>query len=195
MICKNCNKKIKDGSLFCPHCGMLPSTSSNSTNENVVKKENPFKNEKLQKHVHIILPLLSVTVILLWFCKTISLDAGSTSGLYSVDMPLFILLKGVALLAVAFAAVSLAVRILIIVKKDKRSIILYSVSAASDAVSLGCIIFKLLDVRATVAGGAWENLTSAQFGLNALGWVFVIVCAISIMLHLMLILNKGERKI
>ena len=194
MICKNCNKKIKDGSLFCSHCGMLPYTTSYERNDNTVRKENPFKNEKLHNYIFYALQFLSVAVIILWFCKTVSLQAGSNSGLYNVSLPLFLLLKGAALVAVVLAVISLAVRIFVLVKKDSRSVLLYSVSGFSDILSLGCIIYKLFDVRTAVADGVYESLTSAQFSLNVAGWLFVAVCIISLLLHLILVLNRVERK-
>ncbi|MBR4071679.1 MAG: zinc ribbon domain-containing protein [Clostridia bacterium] len=194
MICKNCNKKIKDDSLFCPHCGLIPNTSSNSSNETIIYKQKPLENERLQKILHYILPFLSIGVICLWFCKTISLNAGSNSGLYSIDLPLSFLLKGFALLSVGLAVVSLAIRIFLLVKKDKRNMILYSVSTLSDVVSLGCIVFKLLDVKSIVANGIYENLSSAKVSLNTLGWFFIVICVLSILLHLILNFCKAKTK-
>ncbi len=192
MLCQNCNKRIKDDSLFCPHCGLIPNTSSNSSNETIAYKPQILKNEKLQKILHYILPLLSIVVICLWFCKTISLDAGSNSGLYSIDLSLFFLLKDFALLPVGLAVISLVIRTILLVKKDKQNMVLYSVSALSDIVSLGCLIFKLMDVKSIVANGIYENLSSAQFSLNTLGWFFIVICVLSILLHL--ISNFGKAK-
>lgn len=192
MICTNCNKKIKDNSLFCPHCGLIPNTSSNNSNEPIVYKQNPLENEKLQKILHYILPFLSIGVICLWFCKTISLNAGNNSQLYRIDLPLSLLLKDLSLLSVGLAVVSFAIRVFLLVKKDKRNMILYSVSALSDIVNLGCLVFKLLDVKSIVASGVYENLNSAQFSLNTLGCIFIVICVVSIIIHLILIFGRGK---
>lgn len=195
MICTNCNKKIKDDSLFCPHCGLIPNTSSNNSSEPMVYKQNPLENEKLQKILHYILPFLSIGVICLWLCKTISLNAGSNSGSYRIDLPLSLLLKDLTLLSVGLAVASFAIRVFLLVKKDKRNMILYSLSALSDMVSLGCLIFKLLDVKTSVANGIYENLNSAQFSLNTLGWIFMVICVVSILIHLLLIFGRGKTEV
>lgn len=192
MLCKNCKKRIKSDSLFCPHCGLIPNTFSNSSNEATAYKLKILKNEKLQKILHYVLPLLSIVVICLWFCKTISFDAGSNSGLYSIDLSLFFLLKDISLLPIGLAVISLAIRAFLLVKQDKQNLVLFAVSALSDLVSLGCLIFKLMDVKSIVANGIYENLSSAQFSLNTVGWLFIIICVLSILFHLLL--NFGKAK-
>ena len=133
----------------------------------------------------------------MWFCKTISLNAGSNSGIYRIDLPLSLLLKNFTLLAIGLAVISFAIRIFLLVKKDKQRLILYSVSALSDIISLGCIVFKLLDVKSMVSNNVYENLSSAQLGLNTLGWLFIVICVLSVLLHLLLIFGteKTERNI
>ncbi len=195
MVCKNCNKRIKDDSLFCPHCGLIPNTSFNNSNESLAYKQKPLENEKLQKILHYILPFLSIGVICLWFCKIISLNAGSNSGLYRIDLPLSLLLKDLTLLSIGLAVVSFAIRVFLLIKKDKRNMILYSVSALSDIVSLGCLVFKLLDIKSSVANGIYENLNSAQFSLNTLGCIFIVICIVSIIIHLILIFGRGKTEV
>ena len=192
MVCKNCKRKINDNSLFCPHCGMIPTidSSSNNNNETVVCEQKKIVSESILKLIQCILPILSVAVICLWFCKTISLNASSTSGLYGLEFSLFYLSKGMALLSVALAVVSLIIRIFILLKKDRRDAILYYVSVLSDVVSLGCLVYKLIDVNAIVLNGTYENLNSAGFSFNTLGWCFVAVITLSIDLHVLLIIKN-----
>lgn len=196
MICKNCNKKIKDGSLFCPRCGMIPSISAHCSTEEPVANKKALINENFQKAIHCGLPFMSVLMVILWFCKTISLNAGSNTGLYSIDLSLFFFFRGFALLSVAVTLASLAVRILLALKKEKRCIILYAVSVFPDILSMGCIIYKLIDVQSGVSGGVYTNLNSADFSLNILGWLFIVLCALSLLFHVILIVNicKEERR-
>lgn len=192
MICKNCKKKIKDECLFCPHCGLIPSIHSKSSNETITDEQKSLEKGRVTKTIYRILPILSVAVICLWFCKTITLNTSSVSGLYSLDFSLFYLLKGVALLSVVLAVVSLIVRILVLINKDKKTTILYFVSSLSDVVSLGCLIYKIINVKSIVLNGTYENLSSVGFNINTLGWVFIVVCILSIALHLILIFGREK---
>ena len=187
MICRNCNKRIKDDSLFCPYCGLIPTMCADKKEELILK---PIGNKRISKSVHCILPILSIAVICFWFIKTIVLKTSGDSGAYSVNLSLSFFMKSFTLIAVGVAVVSFAIRIYLFIKKDKRNVILYIISAFSDVLSLGSIIFKLMCMKIAVSNATYDILTAADFSLNVWGWGFVFVCTVSVLLHLLLIIFK-----
>ena len=190
MKCQNCKKTIKDNILFCPHCGLIPTTSSNKCDENVVFEGYSLRAEKLMNYARMALPFFAIAVICLWFCKSLSLSSGG----YGIELSLFFFMKGLALLSVMIALVSLGVRIIILIKKEKQSVLLYSVSALSDVISLGCIIYKLIEVKSKISNEIYGVTDMAEISLNTLGWIFIAVCVLSVLLHLLLILFCSKLK-
>lgn len=190
MKCQNCKKTIKDNILFCPHCGLIPTTSSNKSDENVVFEGYSLRAEKLMNYARMALPFFAIAVICLWFCKSLSLSSGG----YGIELSLFFFMKGLALLSVMISLVSLVVRIIVLIKKEKQSVLLYSVSAFSDVISLGCIIYKLIEVKSKISNEIYGVTDMAEISLNTFGWIFIAVCVLSVLLHLLLILFCSKLK-
>ncbi len=184
MECKNCKRKIKDNSLFCPYCGKIPTIDPGS-GENVGITEKSFTKDKLNKALFFILPLLAVGLFCLWFVRTVTIDVGTTSALIQLDVSLFAPTRKFDFLVVTLVALSFLLRIVFIAKKDNRTPGLLILSAVPDIFSLGIIVFRLISLNSSIMDMPQLSANSAGYSLNFFGWLFIAVCIISTAIHLL----------